>query len=104
MGYIGKASDGATIKLFTKAECDTLGGIYHGNGECTKREGGSYSWDCRNEPMSSQAKATESSSLVSATAEKMAVIMPSSYNMSWVWIAGGALGVYALYRFTASRR
>lgn len=35
------------IKLYTKDECDKLGGIWHENGECTKYEGGSFSWDNR---------------------------------------------------------
>ena len=36
------------IRKYTRAECDRLGGIWHANGECTKPQGGSYSWDCRN--------------------------------------------------------
>jgi hypothetical protein len=39
---------GATIRVYTKAECDTLGGNYSANGECTKKTGGSFTWDCRN--------------------------------------------------------
>ena len=47
MGYAGKGGDGADIRLFTKAECDKLGGNWSGNGECLKKDGGSWSWDCR---------------------------------------------------------
>ena len=54
MGYAGKGGDGADIRLFTKAECDKLGGNWSGNGECLKKEGGSWSWDCRNAAMPSQ--------------------------------------------------
>lgn len=42
----GKTSNG--IRLYSQAECNVFNGNYHGNGECTKKEGGSYSWDCRN--------------------------------------------------------
>ena len=35
------------IRLYTQEECNALTGNFHGNGECTKREGGSFSWDCR---------------------------------------------------------
>ena len=41
----GKTQNG--IRIYTRAECDRLGGNWHGNGECTKPEGGSHSWDCR---------------------------------------------------------
>ena len=53
MGYAGKGGDGADIRLFTKSECDKLGGNWSGNGECLKKEGGSWSWDCRNAAMPS---------------------------------------------------
>jgi hypothetical protein len=33
--------------LYNRGECDTIGGNYYDNGECLKRGGGSYSWDCR---------------------------------------------------------
>ena len=36
-----------TIRIYNEAECDSLGGNYYPNGECTKKEGGSFSWDCR---------------------------------------------------------
>jgi len=35
------------IKLYTKDECSAIDGIWHANGECTKKEGGSHSWDNR---------------------------------------------------------
>jgi hypothetical protein len=47
-GTWGKPSDDKNIRLYSREECDNvLKGIYHGNGECTKKEGGSHSWDCR---------------------------------------------------------
>lgn len=35
------------IKLYSREECAAINGIWHANGECTKKEGGSYSWDNR---------------------------------------------------------
>jgi len=35
------------IRKYTQAECATLGGNWSASGECTKRTGGSFSWDCR---------------------------------------------------------
>ena len=46
-GTLGKSSkDTRPIRLYTKSECDTLDGNFHSNGECTKKTGGSFSWDC----------------------------------------------------------
>ena len=46
---LGRSSSGGEggIRLYSQAECNQLGGNWHGNGECTKRTGGSWSWDCR---------------------------------------------------------
>jgi hypothetical protein len=44
---LGKSSADGKAQIYTKSECDKLGGTFHGNGECTKKGGGSYSWDCR---------------------------------------------------------
>ena len=35
------------IRRYTRQECDQLGGNFPGNGECLKKGGGSFSWDCR---------------------------------------------------------
>ena len=37
------------MRLYTREECEGIDGIWHQNGECTKKTGGSYSWDCRNQ-------------------------------------------------------
>jgi hypothetical protein len=42
----GRTENG--IRLYTKSECDSLGGNFAGNGECLKAGGGSWSWECRN--------------------------------------------------------
>ena len=47
-GNLGRQSSDGRIRLYNRGECDTLGGTFHGNGECTKPQGGSFSWDCRN--------------------------------------------------------
>ena len=46
-GTAGFASPDGALRLYTRAECDALGGIYNTNGECTTKSGGSYSWSCR---------------------------------------------------------
>ena len=45
-GTLGEPGPGG-IRRYTKEECDQLGGNFPGNGECLKRQGGSFSWDCR---------------------------------------------------------
>ena len=48
-GKFGRPSSDGNIRLYNKSECDKLeeGGNHYPNGECTKKAGGSYSWDCR---------------------------------------------------------
>lgn len=43
----GQPSADNNIRVYTKEECDKLDGNWHANGECIKKGGGSYSWDCR---------------------------------------------------------
>ena len=38
---------GTKVRLYTKDECDKLKGNWAPNGECIKKEGGSWSWECR---------------------------------------------------------
>lgn len=45
-GTAGRPSSDMTLRLYTKAECDTLGGVHNTNGQCTRSDGGSYSIDC----------------------------------------------------------
>jgi hypothetical protein len=49
-GMLGqKGKLGTTqVRLYTKSECDKLGGNWAPNGECIKKGGGSWSWECRN--------------------------------------------------------
>ncbi len=46
-GTAGFASPDGALRLYTRAECDALGGTYNTNGECATKSGGSYSWSCR---------------------------------------------------------
>jgi len=46
-GRFGNPSADGYIRLYNKKECDSLGGNFYPNGECIKREGGSFSWECR---------------------------------------------------------
>ncbi len=43
-GDMGKQQ--GDLRLYTSEECDALNGIYHESGECTKKDGGSFSYDC----------------------------------------------------------
>jgi hypothetical protein len=81
-------------RLFTTSECDEMGGISHGNGECTKPEGGSWSWDCRNDTSSPSSLATTMFSSSSSSGSEMAI--------SWTTLAGLAVGGYVLYRISRS--
>ncbi len=44
---LGRPSPNREIRLYTKSECDTLGGTHFASGECLRPGGGSFSWDCR---------------------------------------------------------
>lgn len=50
LGRKGKGNDGSDLRIYEESECAQQGGIFHSNGECSKREGGSWSWDCRDLP------------------------------------------------------
>lgn len=108
-GRPGKAGDGADIRIYTKGECDSMGGIYHGNGECTKPEGGSWSWDCRGLNATAATSAPVSSGgsvggLVSSIAATVAAPMGAgSSRMNWPMIGAGLVGAYAVYRLIRSR-
>jgi hypothetical protein len=41
------SADNGRIRLYNNDECNIIGGNYYPNGECIKKGGGSYSWDCR---------------------------------------------------------
>ena len=43
---LGRPGNG--LRLYTQDECNLMNGNWHQNGECTKKSGGSYSYDCRN--------------------------------------------------------
>ena len=47
MSNLGRPSADSKITLYTKEECSLLNGNWYPNGECLKKEGGSYSWDNR---------------------------------------------------------
>jgi len=46
-GTKGRPSPDMTLRLYTKAECDTLGGIHNPDGQCLRSDGGSFSSDCK---------------------------------------------------------
>ena len=41
------SSDDGKIRSYTSDDCSSIGGNWYGNGECIRKGGGSYSWDCR---------------------------------------------------------
>jgi hypothetical protein len=43
----GYPSNDNTVRLYATEGCNALGGILSPNGECMRKEGGSFSWDCR---------------------------------------------------------
>ena len=106
MGYAGKGGDGADIRLFTKAECDRLGGAWSGNGECLRKDGsGSWSWDCRGlnavstgitGPTKGMGVATGGA--ISPLATLLSGGSAGSGIPSWVMLAGGALAVLYVLR------
>jgi hypothetical protein len=59
----GRPSPDNNLRLYTKAECDTLGGTLTGAGECLKPEGSSFSFECRalNYPSYARRSATAQS-------------------------------------------
>jgi hypothetical protein len=47
-GNYGRPSADGTIRIYTQNECEEeLNGVWSENGECAKRGGNTYSWDCR---------------------------------------------------------
>ena len=42
----GYASPDNNIRLYSEKECNMLNGTWYANGECTKKEGGSFSLEC----------------------------------------------------------
>ena len=69
-GTLGRSEvrGGATIRVYTRAECDTLGGTFSANGECSKKTGGSFSWDCRNAPAAPATPAASAAASAAAPA------------------------------------
>jgi hypothetical protein len=47
---LGYPSPDNRIRLYDQEACSTLGGNHIPNGECLGKEGGSFSWDCRDMP------------------------------------------------------
>ncbi len=73
---LGRPSANNRIRVYTKGECDALGGNYvPGSGECLRKAGGSFSWDCRalnmqpqNMPAASQTSAVPTTTAGATTA------------------------------------
>ena len=44
---LGYPSPDNRLRLYDRGSCSTIGGTYYPGGECLRKGGGSYSWDCR---------------------------------------------------------
>jgi len=67
---LGRPSADKRIRVYTKGECDVLGGNYNPSGECLRKAGGSFSWDCRAlnvTPQNNMPAATQTSAIPKAT-------------------------------------
>ena len=84
MNKLGVPSQDGKITLYTKEECNLLGGNWHSNGECLKKEGGSFSWDNRPLKENKQAitvKVHLSDSTVEYTNVKLVTVTDLSGNL-----------------------
>ena len=61
------------IRLYTSAECTAKNGVWSVNGECIKKTGGSYSWDCRNQNNPPAPAATTTAMVQAATQAAIAL-------------------------------
>jgi hypothetical protein len=87
-GTYGYPSSDNSIRLYTPDECSALGGNFSANGECLKKEGGSFSWDCRS-----------LNSSVSPFANSMMGSSSSSMTIpTYVWIGGALVAAYFLMK------
>jgi ankyrin repeat protein len=58
---LGYPSSDGKIRLFSQEDCtQKLNGTWYSNGECLKKEGGSYSWDLRDRNSTCQKTAEQS--------------------------------------------
>jgi hypothetical protein len=80
-GWTGRPSEDGEIRLYTRAQCEGINGIYHANGECTRPEGGSFSYDCRK-----------------LNSDPLAILY------SWKWYIGGAAAVGGVLWWRNRRR
>lgn len=83
MSNLGKPSKDGKITVYTKEECNILGGNWYDNGECLKKEGGSFSWDNRPELKCKNAtvKFQVGDSLIEYTNVKNVVVKDLSGNV-----------------------
>ena len=97
-GYAGKDSGGQSIRLYTQTECTALGGNWYSNGECLKKTGGSFSYDCRglNETTTT---APPMADISHKAVEMVKSALPPTLSQSPYLMYGvGAVGVYVLFK------
>lgn len=96
-GNLGKRSADGRVRVYTREQCEgPLGGVWHGNGECTKKEGGSWSWDCRglNDFPDPVPVASADPKTASAPKDAYADSGSGSGNMMLYVAAAAAVGAY----------
>lgn len=97
-GYAG-AVNGTAVRLYTKGDCDAMGGNWSHNGECLKKEGGSWSWDCRSLNDSTTLASSPTASISSKAIEIVNRALPASITQSPYLMYGvGAVGAYVLFK------
>jgi hypothetical protein len=81
---LGVPSPDYSIRLYTQDECNTLGGNFYANGECIKKGGGSWSWDCRTLNGPAPTAATGGSISVPHTTEGFTTCTDGSLSSSCI--------------------
>ena len=100
-GYAGADSSGQSIRLYTQSECTAMGGNWSHNGECLKKEGGSWSWDCRDLNNKTAISSTPLASVSQKAVEMVKSTLPASVSQSPYFMYGlGAVGLYVLFKLT----
>jgi hypothetical protein len=101
--YSGYPSANGELRLFSEEECQSKGGLWHANGECSKAGGGSYSYDCRGMNTDPGAIAhAASKKAVQATQE--AVSTATNWLSEYRWYVAGAGVVGGVLWWKLSKR
>jgi hypothetical protein len=86
--------NGQKVRIFSKRECEALGGTLVRNGECLRKEGGSFSNECKEDenPTPVQFAARVLNDVIGGE--------NSDELPSWAYIAAGVGAIYLAYKVT----